>query len=49
MVLFLTKLNFLSFADISADVIACTCVGAGDPSLAGRKFSVCVIDEATQV
>ncbi|CAM6126000.1 unnamed protein product [Calypogeia fissa] len=31
-----------------ADVIAATCVGAGDPILDDRHFRACVIDEATQ-
>ncbi len=32
-----------------ADVVAATCVGAGDAILDGRCFQLCVIDEATQV
>eukprot|EP00898_Chlorokybus_atmophyticus_P000570 jgi/Chlat1/1513/Chrsp12S02079 len=32
----------------NADVVAATCVGAGGDILAGRKFRLCVIDEATQ-
>jgi regulator of nonsense transcripts 1 len=32
----------------AADVICCTCVGAGDPRLSKLKFSTVVIDEATQ-
>eukprot|EP00897_Mesotaenium_endlicherianum_P003105 jgi/Mesen1/2822/ME000172S01972 len=31
-----------------ADVVTATCVGAGDPLLEGCRFSICVIDEATQ-
>lgn len=31
-----------------ADVVACTCIGAGDQVLASSSFTVCVIDEATQ-
>ncbi|MCO5595602.1 hypothetical protein L7F22_049647 [Adiantum nelumboides] len=31
-----------------ADVVACTCIGAGDEVLLNHSFSVCVIDEATQ-
>lgn len=32
----------------NADVILCTCVGAGDPRLAKMKFRTVLIDEATQ-
>jgi len=32
----------------AADVICCTCVGAGDPRLAKVKFRTVLIDEATQ-
>lgn len=32
----------------SAQVICCTCVGAGDPRVLNRKFSSVLIDEATQ-
>jgi regulator of nonsense transcripts 1 len=32
----------------SADVICCTCVGAGDPRLAKFKFRTVLIDESTQ-
>ena len=32
----------------SADVICCTCVGAGDPRLSKLKFRTVLIDEATQ-
>ena len=32
----------------AADVICCTCVGAGDPRLAKSKFRTVLIDEATQ-
>ena len=32
----------------AADVICCTCVGAGDPRLAKMKFRTVLIDEATQ-
>ncbi|XP_024527418.1 regulator of nonsense transcripts 1-like [Selaginella moellendorffii] len=31
-----------------ADVVAATCIGAGDPVLDGLRFTACVIDEATQ-
>lgn len=33
----------------NADVICCTCVGAGDPRLAKFRFSMVLIDESTQV
>lgn len=32
----------------AADVICCTCVGAGDPRLAKMRFRSVIIDEATQ-
>ena len=32
----------------NADVICCTCVGAGDPRLAKMKFRTVLIDESTQ-
>ncbi|EEQ28843.1 ATP-dependent helicase NAM7 [Microsporum canis CBS 113480] len=32
----------------NADVICCTCVGAGDPRLAKSKFRTVLIDESTQ-
>lgn len=32
----------------AADVICCTCVGAGDPRLSKLKFRTVLIDEATQ-
>lgn len=32
----------------SAQVVCCTCVGAGDPRVINRKFSSVLIDEATQ-
>ncbi len=32
----------------AADVICCTCVGAGDPRLSKMKFKTVLIDEATQ-
>jgi len=32
----------------AADVVCCTCVGAGDPRLAKRKFRCVLIDESTQ-
>ena len=32
----------------NADVICCTCVGAGDPRLSKLKFRTVLIDEATQ-
>jgi AAA domain len=46
-----TKLEEKATKDIldKAQVVAATCVGAGDPRLAGRYFKVCAIDEATQV
>jgi regulator of nonsense transcripts 1 len=31
-----------------AEVICCTCVGAGDPRLSKLKFKTVLIDEATQ-
>lgn len=33
----------------SADVICCTCVGAGDPRLAKMRFRSVLVDESTQV
>lgn len=33
---------------MNADVICCTCVGAGDPRLAKMRFSCVLIDESTQ-
>ena len=32
----------------AADVICCTCVGAGDPRIANFRFRQVLIDEATQ-
>lgn len=32
----------------AADVICCTCVGAGDPRLQGLSFTKVLVDEATQ-
>lgn len=32
----------------NADVICCTCVGAGDPRLAKMQFRSILIDESTQ-
>lgn len=32
----------------SCQVVACTCIGAGDPRLQGHTFPLCVLDEATQ-
>ena len=32
-----------------AQVVAATCVGAGDSRLAGRTFKLCALDEASQV
>lgn len=32
----------------AADVVCCTCVGAGDPRLAMYRFQHVLIDEATQ-
>eukprot|EP00884_Botryococcus_braunii_P001927 jgi/Botrbrau1/11735/Bobra.0195s0062.1 len=45
-----TKLEERATGEIldKAQVVAATCVGAGDPRLAGRSFKVCAIDEATQ-
>lgn len=34
---------------LRADVIASTCIGAGDEALMNLSFNICVIDEATQV
>lgn len=31
-----------------AQVVAATCIGAGDPRLGLKIFPVCVLDEATQ-
>ncbi|KAI5072376.1 hypothetical protein GOP47_0012482 [Adiantum capillus-veneris] len=44
------ELEAKAIADVlnRADVVACTCVGAGDEVLLNHSFSVCVIDEATQ-
>lgn len=44
------KLEERATAEIldKAQVVATTCVGAGDPRLAGRTFRICAIDEATQ-
>ena len=33
----------------NADVICCTCAGAGDPRLSGLRFKTVLLDEATQV
>eukprot|EP00061_Rhincodon_typus_P009443 g32959.t1 len=33
---------------MNADVICCTCVGAGDPRLAKMQFRSILIDESTQ-
>ena len=33
---------------VNADIICCTCVGAGDPRLAKFKFRTVLIDESTQ-
>lgn len=33
---------------MNADVICCTCVGAGDPRLAKQRFRYVLIDESTQ-
>ena len=32
-----------------ADVICCTCIGAGDPKLVRMRFSSILIDESMQV
>ena len=31
-----------------AEIVATTCVGAGESRLDGRPFRLCVVDEATQ-
>lgn len=41
------KYVFLSVYQ-NADVICCTCVGAGDPRLAKMQFRSILIDESTQ-
>ena len=33
----------------NAEVICCTCVGAGDPRLSSMRFKTVLVDEATQV
>lgn len=33
----------------NADVICCTCIGAGDKRISDMKFSSVLVDEATQV
>ena len=33
----------------NADVVCCTCVGAGDPRLAKMRFRYVLVDESTQV
>lgn len=38
----------LNFVSQNADVICCTCVGAGDPRLAKMQFRSILIDESTQ-
>ena len=38
----------MSFVLQNADVICCTCVGAGDPRLAKMQFRSILIDESTQ-
>lgn len=38
----------LLFLSQNADVICCTCVGAGDPRLAKMQFRSILIDESTQ-
>ena len=40
--------NFCLFFSQNADVICCTCVGAGDPRLAKMQFRSILIDESTQ-
>lgn len=41
-------LNGCLFVLQNADVICCTCVGAGDPRLAKMQFRSILIDESTQ-
>lgn len=40
--------NVLLYCGQNADVICCTCVGAGDPRLAKMQFRSVLIDESTQ-
>lgn len=40
--------KLLDFVSQNADVICCTCVGAGDPRLAKMQFRSILIDESTQ-
>lgn len=42
-----TQLSLFSLCQ-NADVICCTCVGAGDPRLAKMQFRSILIDESTQ-
>lgn len=43
-----TDLLLISVFVQNADVICCTCVGAGDPRLAKMQFRSILIDESTQ-
>lgn len=43
-----TDLMLVSLFVQNADVICCTCVGAGDPRLAKMQFRSILIDESTQ-
>ena len=45
---FLKSLEFHNLRPQHADVICCTCVGAGDPRLAKMQFRAVLIDESTQ-
>lgn len=48
-VMFTVRLSLLLFlSNQNADVICCTCVGAGDPRLAKMQFRSILIDESTQ-
>lgn len=42
------SLILVVFLSQNADVICCTCVGAGDPRLAKMQFRSILIDESTQ-
>lgn len=47
-VVLLVKRLYLFCLFQNADVICCTCVGAGDPRLAKMQFRSILIDESTQ-